>query len=364
MGEIALQSSWGVLVALYLFLGGLAAGTGAVTAAINLKWGERFRNIVRFGSWAAAILLVIGVLCLLAETTMPLRAMQLWRAFTNPTSWMTIGAWLLVAGIAVFGLFALVSTPALTDAVFRGKPDTAQKAKRVLSIIALPVGVCIALYTGILIGVLVNHPLWNSWIVPVLFTVSAFDTGVALIAGYLCLGRPLAAKKAEGRKPAGGVSAPKAPNAAFAVAGVAEAADAAAVTSVDAVVAEVPAAPSEADKAELGKLSALLERASIGLVVAELVVLAAFLLIANGGGEVGALSVWVLTAGPLAVPFWAVLIVGGLLVPLVLEILMTVRPALVGAKAKPLILIASALVLIGGCVLRFLVLYAGLPLSL
>lgn len=335
MGEIALQSSWGVLVALYLFLGGLAAGTGMVAAVINLKWGERFRGIVRFGSWAAVILLVVSVLCLLAETTMPLRAMQLWRAFTNPASWMTIGAWLLVAGIAVFGLFALASTPAITGAVFRGKPATAQKVKRVLSVIAVPAGVCIALYTGILIGVLVNHPLWNSLIVPVLFTVSAFDTGVALIAGYLCVGRPLASKKATDCKPA-----------------------------ADAGTAKVSNSPSEADRAELSKLSGLLERASIGLIVTELVVLAAFLLIVNGTGEVGALSVWVLMAGPLAIPFWVVLVIGGLLVPLVLEILKTARPTLVGVKAKPIILTASALVLIGGCVLRFLVLYAGLPLSL
>ena len=92
MGEIALQTSWGVQIALYLFLGGLAGGTALVTGIVQLKQGERFKNLVRFGAWAAVLLLLAGVLCLVTEVTMPLRAMQLWRAFTNPISWMTIGA--------------------------------------------------------------------------------------------------------------------------------------------------------------------------------------------------------------------------------------------------------------------------------
>lgn len=306
MGEIALQSSWGVLVALYLFLGGLAGGTALVTGVVRLKYGERFPRLVRFGAWASALLLICGVLCLLAETTMPLRAMQLWRAFTNPTSWMTIGAWLLVAGIAVFGLFELASTPAVTGALFRKKPETAAKLQKALAAIAAVLGACVALYTGILIGVLINHPLWNTPLIPVLFTVSAFDTGIALVCLYLALGKP-----------------------------------------------------ADDTKEEQAKMTGLFEKCSVGLIAAEAVVLVVLLAMTNGAGTVGNLSVWALLAGPLALPFWLVLVVCGLAMPLVLELLQ-----LRGNHAKWLTVAAPALILVGGLALRFLILYAGLPLSL
>lgn len=362
MGEIALQTSWGVPIALYLFFGGLAGGTALVSGVVQLKWGERFKNIVRFGSWAAVLLLIAGVLCLISEVTMPLRAMQLWVAFTNPTSWMTIGAWLLVAGIIGIGLFALAATPAIADKVLGTKAPT---VKRVLAIVAAVLGFCIALYTGILLSVLVNHPLWNSWIVPVLFTVSALDTGVALVSLYVCLGHPLAApvKKTPAEK--GG--APSVPNAAFATATAGAATTAAIPAAMDITQAQALAVdadtPSAADKTELGKLTALLEKAGIILIVTELVALLGFLLIANGAGEIGALSVWVLVAGPLAPAFWLLLIGAGLIVPLVLEILQARQHGRTQKTNRSFALLAPILVLVGGCALRFLVLYAGLPLS-
>lgn len=359
MGEIALQTSWGVPIALYLFLGGLAGGTALVSGIVCLKWGERFKNIVRFGAWAAALLLVAGVLCLISEVTMPLRAMALWAAFTNPTSWMTIGAWLLVAGIGGIGLFALAATPAIANKVLGAK---AGSVKRVLAIVAAVLGSCIAIYTGILIGVLVNHPLWNSALVPVLFTVSAFDTGVALISLYVALGKPMggAAKKASANGGAGAAAVPA--NAAFAVAG----AEAATVASASAVVTEVAVeevAIPEDTKTALSALRGLLEKSSLVLIGAELLVLAVLLFVVSAGSEVGGLSVWILTAGPLAVPFWLVLVVLGLVVPLAIEALHAFKPAALGKSAKTLSMVAPVLILIGGLALRFLILYAGLPLS-
>lgn len=340
MGEIALQTSWGVPIALYLFLGGLAGGTALVSGIIQLKWGERFKNIVRFGAWAATLLLVAGVLCLVSEVTMPLRAMQLWASFTNPASWMTIGAWLLVAGIVGIGLFALAATPAIGDRILGTK---APAVKRVLAVVAAVLGCCIALYTGILIGVLVNHPLWNSWLLPVLFTVSAIDTGVALVGLYTRLGHPLGAPAAASAKNAG----PK-----NAQAGVAPA------------TAKAPTAPSTDDNTELAKLTELLEKGSIGLIIVEMAVLLVFLLLASGTGEIGALSVWLLVAGPLAPAFWLLLVIAGLIAPLALEIMEARRRARNRTAPRSMALVAAALVLVGGLALRFLILYAGLPLSL
>lgn len=319
MGDIALQTSWGVQIALYLFLGGLAGGTALVTGIVRLKWGEQFKGLACFGAWASVLLLIAGVLCLVTEVTMPLRAMQLWVAFTNPASWMTIGAWLLVAGIVATGLFALASTPAIANKVLGQKAGAAQ---RVLAAISAVLGTCIAIYTGILLCVLVNHPLWNTPLLPVLFTVSALDTGIALVCLYLALAKP-------------------------------------AKVAVEAQPAEKAAEDAPEQKAAAESLVPLLEKCSVGLIAAEAVVLVLLLALVNGAGTVGALSVWVLAAGPLAAPFWGLLVVAGLAVPLALELLQ-----LKGRHAQWMAVAAPALILAGGLALRFLILYAGLPLGL
>ena len=323
MGDIALQTSWGVQIALYLFLGGLAGGTALVTGIVRLKWGEQFKGLTCFGAWASVLLLIAGVLCLVTEVTMPLRAMQLWIAFTNPASWMTIGAWLLVAGIVATGLFALASTPAIANKVLGQKAGAAQ---RVLAAICAVLGTCIAIYTGILLCVLVNHPLWNTPLLPVLFTVSALDTGIALVCLHLALAKPAkGAVEAESTE-----------------------------KSAEGVAEQKAAAPNGA-----APPVALLEKCSVGLIAAEAVVLVLLLALVNGAGTVGALSVWVLAAGPLAAPFWGLLVVAGLAVPLVLELLQ-----LKGRHAQWMAVAAPALILAGGLALRFLILYAGLPLGL
>ena len=206
--------------------------------------------------------------------------------------------------------------------------------KRVLAIISAVLGACIAIYTGILLCVLLNHPLWNTPLLPVLFIVSAFDTGIALVCLYLCMGKPL------GETEASAISKPIAT-------------EAAAENSAPA------ARQASEDAAALAKMAALLERCSIGLIAAEALVLAALLLMTSSAEEAGALSVWVLIAGPLAVPFWAVLIAAGLAVPFALELLQ-----LKGKHAKWMAPTAPLLILVGGCALRFLILYAGLPLAM
>ena len=335
-----LQTQWGPLIAIYLFLGGLAGGTLLVSSIIGLKKPGVFTKTVRFGAWAGTILLIVGVLCLLAETTMPTRAMIMWQSFSNPTSWMTIGAWLLFCGIVAAGLYALAVTPVIAD-----KAGFLKKIQRPLAVLAAVFGCAVAVYTGILLCVLVAHPLWNTFLIPVLFTVSAVDTGVALVLAYLVL--------RENRQAPG-----------------------------------------------LSALHALLEKITVGLVLAELAVLAVLLVSVAAGSDVGALSVQLLTSGSLAVWFWGVLVLCGLVVPLVLA-LATLRhprktqktplahtgavaaaapspaasaetpeekaaqaPAAAMDRAGALTLTGAVLCLIGGCTLRFLILLAGLPLYL
>ena len=292
-----LQTDWGWQIAVYLFLGGLAAGTLFVMGLINVRRPGRFTRATAVAAWASVACLGVGLLMLLADVSEPLRALMLWQSFSHFGSWMTIGAWLLFFGVICAGVWALAATVA---AVKGEKAARAKKLVRGLAPVAIVFGVCIAAYTGILLSVLKAHPLWNTALLPVLFTVSAIDTGVALSAIILLL-----------------------------------------------------CAKDEEEKEEV---HAKLERGTVILVVAEIVVLVGLLAVVGTQSTTGAASIGLLVGGPLAIPFWAFVVLG-LLAPGAIAILGSRRES-----AKPALgILGNALCLAGGCALRFLILLAGIP---
>ena len=310
MEQVMLQTQWGWPIALYLFLGGLGAGTLLVSALIDFKF-KALAKTVRLGAWAGVVCLGVGTLLLLVDVTMPTRALMLWQSFSNLGSWMAIGAWLLSVGMVVGAIWALACTVKALD-----------KARKPLGFVVMVLGVCIAAYTGILLSVLAAHPLWNTPLLPVLFLVSAVDTGVAL------------------------------------------------VVIISALV----------DKADPAReaVSAVLEKATLVLVAAEVVVLIALLALVGMGSETGAASVGILTTGALALPFWVLFVIVGLAVPAAVAFKAVkgakkapAAPAAPAegeeaaaeapAKAAPLGLIGAVCCLVGGCALRFLILMAGIP---
>ena len=168
-----LQTTWGWLVAVYLFLGGLGAGSFITVAALHLASTERFKRTVRFGAWAGTVAIGLGALVLLADVGKPLRAVVLFRSFVNLNSWMARGAWLLFVALIIDGLFAVFSTEALVDWVARLWQPLASRRnlwRTILAVVALPVNLGVAVYTGVLLGVLPFRPFWHSWLLPALFT--------------------------------------------------------------------------------------------------------------------------------------------------------------------------------------------------
>lgn len=235
MEDVMLQSQWGWPIALYLFLGGLGAGTLLVSALIDLKF-----KVMRRTAFASAVAgvacLAVGTLLLLADVTMPFRALMLWQSFSHLGSWMAVGAWLLSVGIVVGFAWAL----SCGTGKLAGIAAKLEKAHKPLGIAVAVLGVCIAAYTGILLSVLAAHPLWNTALLPVLFLVSAVDTGVALV-----------------------------------------------------VILSTVLEKGEAVHGVHG----MLEKATLCLVAAEAVMLVALLAIVASGSEVGALSVSILLTG-------------------------------------------------------------------
>lgn len=306
-----LQFVWGWQPALYLFLGGMGAGAFVAAMVVWFREGEKAHRTVVVSVLAAVVCLVAGLLLLLSELTNPLRGMMMWQSFSNFASWMTFGAWIVFAAVVVFLLQALclgALSGKIIGEVWKGFGDVVPKLGRVLAVIGVVLGVCVAAYTGILLMSAPGVPLWNTPLIPCLFTVSALDTGVALVE----------------------------------------------------IVAFV-----FHKKDEIGpRTSRILQVSVIALVVLELVVLALLLTAMLGSpieeghvSAVSAQSAQILTQGALAPLFWGLVVAVGLALPLAASALSVVGK---GKAVHAVGLVGAVGALVGGCALRFLIVMAGI----
>ena len=309
---IELQSVWGWEPALYLFLGGLGAGTFVVSAIIYLL-EKVHRKACAVGMWTAAACLCVGLGLLLMDVEKPFSALLMWRSFGNVgASWMAIGAWILFAAVIVFVLCAIMLTDRISGKI------AVEKRKmwaNILAGIGIVLGLGVAAYTGILLKSAPGVPFWNTGILPLLFTVSAMDTGVALVAIIFAIMEPATAK----------------------------------VTRRN------------------------LEICAVVLILVETAVLIWFLKTMQAGGPLGAwdtmnagyaatavAGVGTLLQGKLSFAFWALVVVLGLAVPFLVAIFEIATAKGENAKGGRLVaIIGSACALVGGCALRFVVLLAG-----
>lgn len=271
-----LQFVWGWQPALYLFLGGVGAGAFLAAGVLFLTDREHNRAAIAASLWAAPVCLGVGLLLLLSELTAPARGLLLWQSFSNQTSWMAFGAWAALLALVFFALTAIVVTRPIEAAIERKWPGFATKKRRIATVptvIGMVLALCVAVYTGMLLMAVPAVPLWGTPLLPCLFTVSAIDTGVALVE--------IAALAVHRREPL------------------------------------------------THRARKLLERSVVVLVLVEGVVLAAYMGImatGNGGGAfthgsaalTAALSAWTLTSGELAPFFWGLLVACGLVLPLVM----------------------------------------------
>ena len=164
-----LQHEWGWLIAVYLFLGGVAGGAYTI-AAINSFLGTGLELSTTVGLWIAFPALLIGTIFLIADLGSPIRAIL---AGVKPgTSWIARGTWII-------SVFMILSFLHLILYQFTNIGVTAG-GKTAINIIAVA-GIVFAIgtmaYTGILLSASKGIPFWRSGIVPVVFVVSATVTG-------------------------------------------------------------------------------------------------------------------------------------------------------------------------------------------
>ena len=305
---IELQTVWGWQPALYLFLGGLGAGTFVVATLIHFITKSHRKPVVA-AMWFAIVFLAVGLLLLLTELSAPFRALMMWQSFSHlSSSWMAIGAWLLFAAV----ICCLIAAVLYTEWI-RTKLGIGDKAQKGVGNFFMAIGAIlafgVAVYTGILLMSAPGVPFWKTALLPALFTVSAMDTGVAfmaiLIAGF------------------------------------------------------------EKDEHRLPKT---LEICTLVLVVLETIALVCFLrynlaggnplfeTMEPGFGATAAASANAWLSGQLKGSFWVLFVGCGLVIPFAMALAQVAHEF---KHHRSVAVIAAIFVLVGGCTLRFITLLAG-----
>lgn len=310
--------TWEWPIAIDLWVAGMAGGAYFAAFLINRISRGRHELLPKIAMFLGVPLVLLGSLLLVVDLGEQLRAWHLFTSFRLESP-MSMGSWILLLyaliGIVMIALWWAESfePEEVRLTVLSGLGSVIRPAARaigVLSWIALVLAVLLMSYTGVLLSAS-NQPLWASTLLlPVLFVVSAIFTGTALLL--------LVLKTGLGRL-------------------------------LDILFGGEGEPISDETISALGK-------ATIVVGVMELVVLAAFLaLLAFGTTPAAAAAVGLLTSGGLSLLFWVGAVVVGLLIPLAL-LVASVRgkEAIVGS-----IVTSACLVLIGGFVLRLVVVLGG-----
>lgn len=297
---------WGAPIAMYLFLAGLGAGAFVAATAVG-RMAPQAKRTVRAGRVIALGAVAVGLVLLMVDAKGGF--LHPWRfalLLGNVQSVMTWG----VVFLAAFVVIAAVVV--VRDLLRKSVPFGLEAA-------GCGFAIAVAMYTGVLLGVVKTFPLWNSAVLPFLFLVSAMSTGVCavfLFARLVC--------------------------------------------------------PSEVEKL------AFLERVHGWLPWVETVLVAALLFFVGLSSEAGAASVVALLTGQWALVFWLGFVVVGLALPLVLHLVQGrvgagVRDAC-GAEVHGVCpqvengracgAVSDVATIVGGFLLRYLVVMAALPVVL
>jgi polysulfide reductase chain C len=297
------QEVWHWQIATYLFLGGLGGATFAISAVLHLFEGCD-RKMLSVAVMSSIMFLVVGTVFLLADMLQPLKAIY---ALTNPRSWIFWGVvfinFYFIAAIAYI-IPLLDEWPMFQPIVQKIPQPILGLLERFNKLVALggsAAGFLVAIYTGLLISAAPAINFWNTPALPLLFVISGFSTGAAFLL----------------------------------------------------LLSMLSSNPGAAN------ISAKLEQLDAMLIVTELIILGAYFNFAMFLPTGARASAEFLFTSPV---FIVGFFVTGLIVPLAIETwgIFFANGHSEGKKSGLPIILASALVLVGGYLLRIYVLKAGM----
>lgn len=183
------EITWPVIIAIYLFVAGdgVAAFYSGVLAYSFGK--EKYAKVAKTGAYIGVPLIVLGLLMLIIDLGRPL---SFWHFIIGDnflpifrlSSTMSVGTWLLTVFVILGGLYTL--TWLAEEKFAKNWPFMRSFAnkpdlRKKLGLATLPFAILIACYTGVLLAS-TSIPLWNSTpYLGVLFLMSATSTGLSCI---------------------------------------------------------------------------------------------------------------------------------------------------------------------------------------
>jgi len=321
---------WGWELPVYLFLGGLVAGLMILSGYHMLRdqWDKKGTQ----GHFLTTPLLSMGLisagmLCLLLNLENPLYVWRLFLTF-EPTSPMSWGSWILMLVYPILMVSTLVGIPQSMPFLTKLVPSLESTFDKVIDFFRQPkimsalgwlnmgVGISVGVYTGILLSALSARPLWNSALLGPLFLLSGLSAGAALMH---ILTEITGKNEEEAKKQRPCMK----------------------LLSM-CVIWLRPKSGEDHKLVKLDNIVLLMELSVIGMFFVGLI----------SSSQVAQDAAQLLLTGSYAAAFWCFVVILGILVPLLLQFL----------QSKHRIqqnLIPAIMVLGGGLVLRFIILYAG-----
>lgn len=306
--------NWGLPIIMYLFLAGMGAGAVTVSSSMLLRGGGGrgvHHEIARYGALLGPLPVIIGTGLLVLELGSfeagnYFRFLNLYMVMN--LSPMSVGTWLLTVFMATSVVYAYTYIHFVP--FFLGDRMV---WRRRMAWANVPLGLAVAIYTGVLLGAMPSRPFWNSPVLALLFMISALSTGIALIIFTRAL-------FTRGHL-------------------------------------------SEEHREIVHKSGYLLAASDTMLIGFELLVLFLFVMFAYlTVGDVRYAIETILPGGPLSVMFWTGVVLIGLVIPGLLELYFVIPSLLYRRKytvSRYSELAIAAAVIFGGFVLRYVVVVAG-----
>ena len=312
------EFNWGLLIVVYLFLGGISAGLFFASGLANyLTVDDKpvYGRVARIGALLAPWPVAIGSGLLILDLGNWYRFYKLFMHFRWESP-MSIGSWLLTLFTVVSFVYLFSWLTAEERAWIFGKVPASWKQvhrlnvdisswRNTLAMIGFPFSIGVGIYTGVLLGAVSARPFWNTNLVAQMFLFSALSSGAAALLLAMLMDKKNPIEKHETKF----------------------------LVTLDVVFISLEffiILPYLIH----GELSSLAVKQALGLIL----------------------------GGPYTFLFWGPFLVMGLLAPLAIEVYELAPSIFKGREfhgSRQLALTAVTLVLIGGFLLRYIFVYAG-----
>ncbi len=176
---------WNWVIAVYLFLAGLSAGS--ILIGIGLRWTDKDREeggdenpILKAAALIAPLAICLGLACLVLDLTKPFNFWVILIRY-NFTSVMALGVIALLIYTPLAFAYALI----VFQEELRNLPilpfitNVLVGMRKLIETLLLIMGFVVAIYTGFLLSAMNSYPLLNTPILPALFLFSALSAGAA-----------------------------------------------------------------------------------------------------------------------------------------------------------------------------------------